>query len=170
MGKSLHGQWRVSSVDWSATFEQLLGKVSNKFRGSWIEMGWLEKNFKRTDVSTSDVEKEQFVCAFIMRLIVGLLMPNKSQNLVHLKWLLLLVDLKEVGHVSQGSVMLAILFHKKYIEMWQRRYDYLPMCEPFLTPELVTSADCMDWLRHNDKLYLLLDAERSRQRHLRRST
>ncbi|MBA0644108.1 hypothetical protein Goklo_028318, partial [Gossypium klotzschianum] len=51
--------------------------------------------------------------------------------------------------------------------MWQRRYDYLPTCEPFLTPELVTSADCMDWLRHNDKLYLLLDAERSRQRHLR---
>ncbi|MBA0707697.1 hypothetical protein Golax_019726 [Gossypium laxum] len=53
--------------------------------------------------------------------------------------------------------------------MWQRRYDDLPTCEPFLTPELVTSADYMDWLRHNNKLYLLLDAERSRQRHLRRS-
>ncbi|MBA0735485.1 hypothetical protein Gogos_019330, partial [Gossypium gossypioides] len=54
--------------------------------------------------------------------------------------------------------------------MWQRRYDYLPTCEPFLTLELVTSADYMDWLRYNEKLYLLLDAERSRQRHLRRST
>ncbi|MBA0552392.1 hypothetical protein Golob_023207, partial [Gossypium lobatum] len=51
----------------------------------------------------------------------------------------------------------------------QRRYDYLPTCEPFLTPELVTSADYIDWLRHNDKLYLLSNVERSRQCCLRRS-
>ncbi|MBA0735487.1 hypothetical protein Gogos_019332 [Gossypium gossypioides] len=73
-------------------------------------MGSLEENFKRIDTSASDIEKEQFVRAFILRLIVGLLMPDKSQNLVHLRWLLLLVDLKEAGHVSQGSVVLAI-FH-----------------------------------------------------------
>ncbi|MBA0636629.1 hypothetical protein Godav_005229 [Gossypium davidsonii] len=34
----------VVSVDWSATCEQLLGKVSNKFRGSQIEIRWLEDN------------------------------------------------------------------------------------------------------------------------------
>ncbi|MBA0765831.1 hypothetical protein Gotri_014953, partial [Gossypium trilobum] len=44
------------------------------------------------------------------------------------------------------------IFHKKYINIWQRRYDYLPTREPFLTPELATSPNYMDWFRHNDKL------------------
>ncbi|MBA0556063.1 hypothetical protein Golob_026197, partial [Gossypium lobatum] len=59
-------------------------------------------------------------------------------------------------------------FHKKYIKMWQRRYDYFSTCEPFLVPELATSADYMDWFRHNDKLYLLATLERSRQCRRRR--
>ncbi|MBA0789621.1 hypothetical protein Gotri_026329 [Gossypium trilobum] len=59
-------------------------------------------------------------------------------------------------------------FHKKYIEMWQRRYDYLPTCEPFLAPELATTPDYMDWFRHNGKSYLLATLERSRQRRRRR--
>ncbi|MBA0783220.1 hypothetical protein Gotri_000974, partial [Gossypium trilobum] len=46
-------------------------------------------------------------------------------------------------------------FYKKNIEIWQCRNDYLPMNEPFLTLELVTSLDYMDWFRHNDKPYLL---------------
>ncbi|KAK5845604.1 hypothetical protein PVK06_001798 [Gossypium arboreum] len=51
----------VTRADWSATCEQLLGNVSNKFRGSWIKMGWLEDNFKTIEVSASNIEKEQFV-------------------------------------------------------------------------------------------------------------
>ncbi|MBA0798293.1 hypothetical protein Gohar_008898, partial [Gossypium harknessii] len=35
----------MASVDWSATCEQLIGKVPNKFKGIRIEMGWLEDNF-----------------------------------------------------------------------------------------------------------------------------
>ncbi|MBA0699155.1 hypothetical protein Goari_000813, partial [Gossypium aridum] len=68
----------LTSVDWSATCEQLLGKVPNKFRGSWIEMEWSEDNFKTIEASLSDVEKEQFMHAFILRLIEGLLMSDKS--------------------------------------------------------------------------------------------
>ncbi|KAH1033307.1 hypothetical protein J1N35_045481 [Gossypium stocksii] len=56
----------VASGDWSATCEQLLGKMPNKFRGSRIEMGWLEDNFKHIEAFTTDVEKEQFACAFIL--------------------------------------------------------------------------------------------------------
>ncbi|MBA0819215.1 hypothetical protein Gohar_019421 [Gossypium harknessii] len=48
----------MASVDWSATCEQLLRKVLNKFRNSRIKMGWLEDNFKAIKASTSDVEKE----------------------------------------------------------------------------------------------------------------
>ncbi|KAH1120744.1 hypothetical protein J1N35_003904 [Gossypium stocksii] len=315
----------VLSADWSATCEQLLGKVPNKFKGSRIEMRWLEDNFKTIEASASDVEKEQFVRAFILKLIGGLLMPDKSRNLVHLRWLLLLANLKEAGRLSWGSAVLATLyremcratqpekakiggcmlllqswawyrlpflrpqvdlpyefplviwwnnparhsgipteledirlaldqqteeefvwmpyanpriqecipveflanrniwyvkvplivfatveihesnrvmrqfgcmqripsspqklddlhnidlrgrleedwstFHQKYIDIWQRRYDYLPTREPFLTPELATSPDYMDWFRHNGKPYLLSALERSRQRRRRR--
>ncbi|MBA0783169.1 hypothetical protein Gotri_000932 [Gossypium trilobum] len=75
----------LTSVDWSATCEQLLGKVTNKFRGSWIEMEWSKDNFKTIKAFLSDVEKEQFAHAFILSLIEGLLMSDKSQNLVHLR-------------------------------------------------------------------------------------
>ncbi|MFQ6637176.1 hypothetical protein Gotur_014219 [Gossypium turneri] len=68
--------------------------MSNKFRGSRIEMRWLEDNFQTIEASANDVEKEQFACAFILMLIGGLLMLGKFCNLVHLRWLLLLVDLK----------------------------------------------------------------------------
>ncbi|XP_052478369.1 uncharacterized protein LOC105775361 [Gossypium raimondii] len=52
-------------------------------------------------------------------------------------------------------------FHKKYIEFWQYRYDYLPKREPFLMSKLATSLDYMDWFRHQRKPYLLLASERS---------
>ncbi|MBA0766939.1 hypothetical protein Gotri_015929 [Gossypium trilobum] len=54
-------------------------------------------------------------------------------------------------------------FHKKYIEIWQCRYSYLPTREPFLTQELATSLDYMDWFTHNDKPYLLPTSKRNRQ-------
>ncbi|KAK5772209.1 hypothetical protein PVK06_048488 [Gossypium arboreum] len=107
----------VISVDWSATCEQLLGKVSYKFRGSRIKMGWLGDNFQSIEASTSDVEKEKFVRASILRLIEGLLMPNKSRNLVHLRWLLLLVDLKESEQLSWGLEVLAILYREICLAM-----------------------------------------------------
>ncbi|MBA0765725.1 hypothetical protein Gotri_014879, partial [Gossypium trilobum] len=72
------GMGLVISAEWSATCEQLLGKVSNKFRGSRIEMRWLKENFQTIEASTSDIEKEKFTREFILRLIRGLLMLNKS--------------------------------------------------------------------------------------------
>ncbi|KAK5786325.1 hypothetical protein PVK06_040961 [Gossypium arboreum] len=71
----------IVSVNWSATCEQLLGKMSNRFRGSRIEMRWLEDNFQTIDAAASHIEKEQFVHTFILRLISDLLMPDKSHNM-----------------------------------------------------------------------------------------
>ncbi|MBA0788580.1 hypothetical protein Gotri_026840 [Gossypium trilobum] len=48
----------VASVDWRATCDKLLRKVSDKFKDSQIEMGWLDDNFKTIKASTSDIEKE----------------------------------------------------------------------------------------------------------------
>ncbi|MBA0853816.1 hypothetical protein Goshw_022280 [Gossypium schwendimanii] len=49
--------------------EAFLGKVLNKFQGGWIDMKWLENNFKNLPKDTNDIEKEQYVRAFILRLI-----------------------------------------------------------------------------------------------------
>ncbi|MBA0841504.1 hypothetical protein Goarm_003992, partial [Gossypium armourianum] len=85
----------IVSADWSATCKELPGKVPNKCRGSRIEMKWFENNFQTIDASTSDIGKEQLAHAFILRLIWGLLMLEKPHNLMHLRWLLLLANLKE---------------------------------------------------------------------------
>ncbi|MBA0734117.1 hypothetical protein Gogos_018062, partial [Gossypium gossypioides] len=73
-------------------------------------MRWLEDNFQTIETSTSDIEKEQFTRAFILRLIGGLLMLDKSCNLVHLRWLLLLADLKESERLSWRSAVLETLY------------------------------------------------------------
>ncbi|MBA0877863.1 hypothetical protein Goshw_017630 [Gossypium schwendimanii] len=45
-----------------------------------------------------------------LRCIRGYLMPNLSRNLVHLRWLLKLVDFRVANEFSWGSVMLATLY------------------------------------------------------------
>ncbi|MFQ6622896.1 hypothetical protein Gotur_001891 [Gossypium turneri] len=72
-------------------------------------MRWLDDNFQTIEASTSDVEKEQSARAFILRLMGDLLMPDKFRNLVHLKWLLQLVNLREAGRLSWRSAVLATL-------------------------------------------------------------
>ncbi|MBA0824548.1 hypothetical protein Goarm_021212 [Gossypium armourianum] len=37
-------------------------------------------------------------------------MPDLSQNLIHLRWLLKLVDFRTAGVLSWGSTVLAILY------------------------------------------------------------
>ncbi|MBA0754835.1 hypothetical protein Gogos_020684 [Gossypium gossypioides] len=37
-------------------------------------------------------------------------MPDLSRNLVHLRWLLKLIDFRAVGKLSWGSAMLSILY------------------------------------------------------------
>ncbi|MBA0666583.1 hypothetical protein Goklo_002980, partial [Gossypium klotzschianum] len=52
--------------------------------------------------------------------------------------------------------------------MWERRYDFFPTCESFLTLKLAASLDYMDCFRHNGKSYLLPASKRSRQHRRRR--
>ncbi|MBA0853570.1 hypothetical protein Goshw_019253 [Gossypium schwendimanii] len=60
----------------------------------------MENNF---DKLPSDATKEviqQYTQAFIMRLLGGILMPDKSRILVHVRWLLHLVDFSECVKLS----------------------------------------------------------------------
>ncbi|KAH1107898.1 hypothetical protein J1N35_011666 [Gossypium stocksii] len=64
----------------------LLEKVSNKFDGGWILMNWLAKNFNKLPTNVTEVVKEQYARALILKLIGGILIPDKSCNLVHIRW------------------------------------------------------------------------------------
>ncbi|MBA0873391.1 hypothetical protein Goshw_001546 [Gossypium schwendimanii] len=67
-------------------------------------MKWLEDNFGYLDDTSNALEKEKHARAFILKLVNDVLMPDKSQNLVHLRWLLKLVDLKETDRLILGMV------------------------------------------------------------------
>ncbi|KAG8497119.1 hypothetical protein CXB51_008269 [Gossypium anomalum] len=54
--------------------------------------------------------KEYDMLAYILEMIGGYLMPDLSRNLVHLRWLLKLVDFRAAGELSWGSAVLATLY------------------------------------------------------------
>ncbi|KAG8478811.1 hypothetical protein CXB51_028699 [Gossypium anomalum] len=79
-------------------------------------MSWLRRNFRGLDADSTKVEGlmrirlGQFTRpigeehAMNFWIIGGILMRDKSQNLVHLRWLLKLVDFREVGQLIMGIV------------------------------------------------------------------
>ncbi|MBA0662402.1 hypothetical protein Goklo_006532 [Gossypium klotzschianum] len=77
-------------------------------------MRWLEENFQTIEASINGIEKEQLARAFIFKVDRGSTNADKSCNLVHLRWLLLLVSLKELRRFSLGSVVMATLYREMY--------------------------------------------------------
>ncbi|KAK5784868.1 hypothetical protein PVK06_039407 [Gossypium arboreum] len=55
-------------------------------------------------------ERIRYARAYILEMIGGYLMPDLSRNLVHLRWLLKLVDFRAAGKLSWGSTVLATLY------------------------------------------------------------
>ncbi|XP_052484853.1 protein MAINTENANCE OF MERISTEMS-like [Gossypium raimondii] len=75
----------VQAADWRDVCAELLGKVSETiFRGR-MEISWLRRNFSRLDEDSTEVQREQHARAYILQIIGGILMPDKSRNLVHLR-------------------------------------------------------------------------------------
>ncbi|PPS15629.1 hypothetical protein GOBAR_AA04952 [Gossypium barbadense] len=64
------------------------------------EKKWLVTNFKKLPLDTTNVVKAYYAQPFILRLTGGILMLDKSQNLVYVRSLLHLVDFKECGKLS----------------------------------------------------------------------
>ncbi|PPS14423.1 hypothetical protein GOBAR_AA06155 [Gossypium barbadense] len=60
----------------------MLGKVSNTFEGGRISINWLEINFDKLPNDAMEEVVQQYARAFIIRLIGGILVPDKSRNLV----------------------------------------------------------------------------------------
>ncbi|MBA0723125.1 hypothetical protein Golax_003734 [Gossypium laxum] len=180
--------------------DAFLGKVLNKFQDGQIKMKWLKDNFNKLDDHAIALKKEQYAQAFIPRIIGGILMPNKSRNLVK-PWAELRGTTEatqkypvvvrstiesrvwmeaKYSTVTQDIEALYKLdlqgkndknwreLHKKYINIWDYRNDFIPMHKPFFAPKTTTSAKYMPWFRLFRKPYLLSIEARSGQICLRR--
>ncbi|KAK5777037.1 hypothetical protein PVK06_045002 [Gossypium arboreum] len=77
-------------------------------------MGWLRDTFPEPDNDSTELERIQYAQAYILEIIGGYLMPDLSRNLVHLRWLLKLVDFRVAGELSWGSAVLAKLYKEMY--------------------------------------------------------
>ncbi|KAH1057021.1 hypothetical protein J1N35_035086 [Gossypium stocksii] len=75
----------VVVTNWRNACEQLLGRVLDMIYGARIDMNWLKKKFGGLNVELSEIEREQRAWTYILMIIGGLLMPDKSRNLFHLR-------------------------------------------------------------------------------------
>ncbi|KAG8478585.1 hypothetical protein CXB51_028436 [Gossypium anomalum] len=100
----------ASSSDWSAICYELLGAIPDYINGGRIHMGWLRDTFPELDNDSTELERIRYAWAYILEIIRGYLMLDLSRNLVHLRWLLKLVDFRAAGELSWGSAVLAKLY------------------------------------------------------------
>ncbi|MBA0788206.1 hypothetical protein Gotri_028155 [Gossypium trilobum] len=74
-------------------------------------MGWLRDTFPEPRNDSTEVERIRYAPAYILEMIGGYLMSNLLQSLVHLRWLLKLVDFRAAGELSWGSAVLSTLWN-----------------------------------------------------------
>ncbi|MBA0748229.1 hypothetical protein Gogos_005074, partial [Gossypium gossypioides] len=63
-------------------------------------MGWLRNTFPEPGNDSTEVKRIRYARAYIIEMIGGYLMPDLSRNLVHLRWLLKLVDFRAADKLS----------------------------------------------------------------------
>ncbi|KAH1064240.1 hypothetical protein J1N35_029227 [Gossypium stocksii] len=68
--------------------------------GGRIMMGWLRDTFLEPGDDSIEVEKIRYAQAYILEILRGYLMPDKLRSLVHMRWLLKLIDFKAGGELS----------------------------------------------------------------------
>ncbi|KAK5771092.1 hypothetical protein PVK06_047267 [Gossypium arboreum] len=102
----------VHSADWGAVCYELLSAIPDNINGGRIEMGWLRDTFPELDDDSTELEKNRYARAYILQIIGGYMMPDLSRNLVHLRWLLKVVDFRAAGEFSWGSAVLETLYRE----------------------------------------------------------
>ncbi|KAG8485384.1 hypothetical protein CXB51_021344 [Gossypium anomalum] len=169
----------ASSSDWSAVCYELLGAIPDYIKGGRIQMGWLRDTFPEPNNDSTELERIRYARVYILEIIGGYLMTKLSRNLVHLRWLLKLVDFKAAGELSWGSAVLAKLYKEmcsatppnkakiggclSLLQLWARfRFPFLrPRVDHLYTFPLITrwnrSASYIGIPNFLEDIRLLLD-------------
>ena len=145
-----------TSFDWLELCDGLLGVAppAQILDGQRLPVSWLAETFPHLPPDADDEHIRRFTRAYIMRLIGGYLMPDRSAHRVPLMYLSLLHDFEEAGFYSWGSAVLAHLYREmcnatEYTNMqiggcmtllhlwaWDRFPRLQPSLPPYPDPEL----------------------------------
>ncbi|MBA0747881.1 hypothetical protein Gogos_004757, partial [Gossypium gossypioides] len=90
----------IQSASWGIVYYELLGAVPEMITKVRIEIAWLRNNFAELTKDSTEKRRVQYTRAYILHIIRGILMLDKSQNLVHLRCLLKLVDFRQASKLS----------------------------------------------------------------------
>ena len=103
----------LTTEQWIALCAELLGVAPTPadLQAGRVRVRWLSEHFQGDfPDDAADELVQQHARAYILWLIGGVLLPDKSQNLVKLMYLPLLRDIEEIGQYSWGSAALAWLY------------------------------------------------------------
>ncbi|KAE8736290.1 Alpha/beta hydrolase domain-containing protein 17B [Hibiscus syriacus] len=102
----------MADSDWQSMCIDYLGATPPEFNGGRIALSWLKANFEVLNENASDDQAKACAQAYILRIIGGILMPDKSRNQVHCMWLRHLIGFDKAGRYSWGAAVLAFLFRE----------------------------------------------------------
>ncbi|MFQ6663185.1 hypothetical protein Gotur_030796 [Gossypium turneri] len=86
---------------WHRVYYHFGGRVVTiRIAGGWACTSRLQETFLEPRNDSTEVEKIRYARAYILEMIAGYLMPNLLRNLVHLRWLLKLVNFRAAGEFS----------------------------------------------------------------------
>ncbi|MFQ6637171.1 hypothetical protein Gotur_014215 [Gossypium turneri] len=61
---------------------------------------------------STEVQRVRYAWVDILQILRGYLMLDKSRNLVHLRWLLKLIDFRTIGELNWGFIVFSILYRE----------------------------------------------------------
>ncbi|XP_016702058.2 protein MAINTENANCE OF MERISTEMS-like [Gossypium hirsutum] len=101
-------------TDPDALFYQLLGDSPGDGESyfSGVQFTWLKAKYGQLSTTATEGELMCAARAYIMHIIGGEIMPDASNDKVHLMYLPLLADLSTVSSYSWGSAVLAVLYRE----------------------------------------------------------
>ncbi|KAF7815931.1 serine/threonine-protein phosphatase 7 long form-like protein [Senna tora] len=121
-GEAVVGQTNLNCPD---ICERLLGcrppEAVFKFRK--LSLRWLHQNFSQIPMNATIQQLQQYTRAYILMLIGGVLMCDKT-SAVSLMYLPLLEDLEKAGRYSWGSAVLAHLYRELCVATDWTRSDF----------------------------------------------
>ncbi|RYR08017.1 hypothetical protein Ahy_B05g075549 [Arachis hypogaea] len=131
------GRWYAKET-W-VLVEQLLGarppvaahQATQRKESFTLKLVWLRNRVRQMPQTDDPETLRQYAKCYIMLLIEGYLMTDKSNNLVHLRWLPLLRDFAECKAFSWGSAVLAWTYQSLSL-VAQRGVTDIAGCTPLL--------------------------------------
>ncbi|GMI75457.1 MAIN-LIKE 3 [Hibiscus trionum] len=139
---------------------ELLGDQPEKLQGGCVTLKWLRTQFSNLPAGANEDVKKAYARAYILQIIGGILVADKTRNKVHMLWLRHLRDFEVAGKLSWGSAVLAFLYRELCRATSVDRHDIggcLLLLQawawfrmPFLRPDLSAPVDysyplCLRW-------------------------